>query len=138
MTNTAPAIQLSTKRGLLKFILLSAITFGIYGIVVFTKISSEINIVASQHDGKKTMNFLLMALIFTPITAGIASIVWTHRICNRIGNELKVRGINYSFGAGTFWGWGVLGSFIGIGPFVFMHKFFKGMNLINAHYNVNG
>ena len=136
--NTAPVGQLKTNKGLLKTILLSLITFGIYPLVVMSAVSSEINIVASRYDGKKTMHVLLMAFIITPITLGIGSIVWTHNISNRIGNELKRRGIGYSFSAGTFWGWGVLGSLIGIGPLVYTHKLFKAVNLMNAHYNVNG
>ena len=39
----SPAVQLPTNRSLLKFILLSIITLGIYGLVVMTKISTEIN-----------------------------------------------------------------------------------------------
>jgi hypothetical protein len=55
-----------------------------------------------------------------------------------IRRELKRRGIHYSFGAGTFWGWCILGSLIGVGPLVYMHKLFKAVNKINADYNVNG
>ena len=101
-------------------------------------ISSEINIVASRYDGKKTMHFCLLIFLVAPITLGIAGIVWYHRISNRIGNELKRRGIAYSFSAGTFWGWNVLGALIGIGPLVYLYKMFKAVNLLNAHYNVNG
>ena len=132
------ATQLRTNRGLLKCILLSLITFGIYAIVVMSHISVEINQVATPHDGKKTMHFCLLLFIFSWLTLGIAPIVWEHRLCARMGNELAVRGIGYKFGAGTFWGWGVLGSFIIVGPFVFLHKFFKTMNLINADYNAKG
>lgn len=48
-----PARQLKTNRSLLKYILLSIITFGIYGIVVMSNISSDINTIASRYDGKK-------------------------------------------------------------------------------------
>ena len=84
------------------------------------------------------MNYLLMTLIVAPITLGIGGLVWSHNISARIGNELKRRGVNYSFGAGTFWGWCILGSLIGVGPLVYMHKLFKAVNKMNAHYNVNG
>ena len=43
-----------------------------------------------------------------------------------------------SFSAGSFWGWNVLGSLIVVGPFIYLHKMFKAMNLLAAHYNVNG
>lgn len=134
----APVAQLNTKRGLLKYILLSAITFGIYGLVAMSGVSSDINIVAGRYDGKKTMHYCLLFFIFSWLTLGIAPIVWFHRISARMGNELKRRGISYSFGAGSYWGWGVLGALIVVGPFIYLHKFFKAMNLLAADYNVKG
>ena len=134
----APAIQLPTGRGLLKMILLGAITFGIYPLVILTKISSEINTVASQHDGKSTMNFCLLVFLVGPLTLQIGTLVWWHRICNRIGAELQRRGVDYSISAKTFWGWSFLGSFIAIGPWVFVYKFLKASNLMNKDYNEKG
>lgn len=136
--NTAPALKLSTSRGLLKFILLSAITFGIYALVFWSKVSTDINLIASRHDGKKTMHFCLLTFIVAPITFGIGGLVWSNNISARIGNELTRRAIGYSFGAGTFWLWGILGSLIGIGPLVYCHKLCKAMNLLSADYNTNG
>ena len=131
-------MKLKTNRGLLKYILLSLITCGIYGLFVMSGISSDINLIASKNDGKKTMHYCLLFFIFSWLTLGIAPIVWYHRISARIGNELNRRGISYSFGAGSFWGWSVLGSLIGIGPLVYTHKLFKAMNLLCGDYNVNG
>lgn len=137
-TSTAPILQLKTKRGLIKFILLSLITFGIYALVFYSRISTDINLIASRYDGKKTMHFCLLTFIVAPITLGIGAIVWNHRISARIGRELSRRGIGYSFGASTFWLWNVLGSLIVIGPFVYLHKLCKSMNLLCADFNVNG
>ena len=134
----APVAQLKTNKGLLKTILLSLITFGIYPLVVMSAVSNDINVVASRYDGRKTMHYLLLLFIVAPLTLGIGAIVWSHNISDRIGNELKRRGIAYSFGAGSFWGWCVLGSLIGIGPLVYMHKLFKAVNLMNGHYNIYG
>ena len=133
-----PVRQLKTNKGLLKFILLSIITFGIYALVVMSAVSDEINIVASRYDGKRTMHFCLLAFIINPLTWGIASIVWYHRVSARIGNELLRRGVAYCFGASDFWLWNVLGSIILIGPLVYTHKLFKAVNLMNEHYNLNG
>ena len=133
-----PVRQLRTNRSLLKTILLSLITFGIYAICVMYNVTEDVNTVCSPYDGKKSMNYLLLMFIFSWLTLGIAPIVWTHRLCNRMGNELRRRGIAYSFGAGTFWGWGVLGSLIIIGPFVFGSKLLKSMNLLAADYNMRG
>ena len=135
---SAPVMQLKTNRGMIKFILLSLITFGIYALVFYSKVSTDINLIASRYDGKKTMHFCLLAFIVAPITFGIGAIVWCHRISARIGNELARRGIGYSFGAGSFWGWEVLGSLIFVGPFIYLHKLCKAMNLLSADFNING
>ena len=135
---TAPAVKLNTNKSLLKTILLSIVTFGIYPLVVMSSMSSEINIVASRYDGKKTMHFCLLVFLIAPITLGIAVYVWYHNISNRIGDELKRRGISYGFSAADYWLWCILGSFIVVGPFVYMYKMFKAVNMMNAHYNVHG
>ena len=136
--SSAPVGQLKTNKGLLKYILLSAITFGIYGLVVMSSVSSSINITASRYDGRSTMHYCLLCFLIGPLTCGIATLVWFHRISNRIGNELRRRNIDYSFSAGHFWLWNILGSMILVGPFIYYHKLFKSTNLICAHYNVNG
>ena len=136
--STAPVGQLKTNKDLLKTILLSIITFGIYGIVVMSSVSNDINVVASRYDGKKTMHYCLLVFLVGPLTLGIGYIVWNHKLCNRIGAELQRRGIAYSFGARDYWLWNVLGALILVGPFVFLHKLFNAVNLMNADYNVKG
>ena len=138
MNQQAPVGQLKTNKGMVKFILLSLITLGIYGIVVMSSVSNDINIAASRYDGKKTMHFCLLFFLVGPITLGIAYIVWYHKISARIGNELKRRNISYSFGAADYWLWNVLGSIIVVGPFVYLHKLLKATNLICENYNING
>ena len=136
--NPAPARQLSTDRGMVTFILLSIITCGIYPLVVTSRISEEINLLASPHDGRNTMHYCLLFFLVGPITMGIATFVWYHNISERIGNELKRRGIDYNFGASDYWLWNILGSWIVIGPFVYLHKMLTAMNKLNAHYNMYG
>lgn len=132
-------MQLQTNRGLIKLILLSFITFGIYPIIFYSGISTDINLIASRYDGKKTMHYCLLFFLVAPITLGIGTIVWCHRISARIGRELSRRGIAYSFGAGSFWGWNVLGSLLfGVGPFIYLYKLCKSMNLLSADYNARG
>ena len=136
--STAPVGQLKTNRSLLKYILLSIVTFGIYGLVVMSAASTDINTIASRYDGKKTMHYCLVVFIFAGLTLGIVPLVWNHKISARIGNELTRRGISYNFGASTFWLWGILGGMIVVGPFIYLHKLLKSMNLLAEHYNVNG
>lgn len=136
--NSMPVAQLKTNRSFIKTLLLSLVTFGIYAIVTYGHITDDVNLVCSRYDGKKSMNYYLLIFIVTPLTLGIATIVWMHNICNRIGNELKRRGVDYSFSAKDFWLWNVLGCFILVGPFVFIHKFFTAVNKMNENFNLNG
>ena len=133
-----PKKRLPIDRGLAKFFFLSIITLGIYGIVVMTKISSEINTVATRYDGRKTTNYLWILFLWSWLTLGIAPLVWSHCLSNRIGNELTRRQIPYSFSAADFWLWNILGAVLGFLPLVYIHKLMTAMNHLNADYNQKG
>lgn len=82
-----PVAQLKTNKSLIKYILLDLITFGIYGLVVMSSVSTDINTVASRYDGKRTMHYCLLFFIVAPVTLGIGALVWNHRISARIGAD---------------------------------------------------
>lgn len=132
-----PVRQLPTNRGLVKLFFFSLLTLGIYDLIFCCRFGEDTNIIASRYDGKKTMHFLLMTLL-TVLTCGIAGLVWWHRLSSRIGNELKRRGIYYSFGAGSFWLWNTLGLLIIIGPIVYFGKLCRALNLLSENYNIRG
>jgi len=132
-----PVGQLKTNRSLIKYILLSIVTFGIYSIVFWYSVASDMNVLASRHDGRKTMNYILVILLAGP-TMGILPLVWLNNVYGRVGAEVQRRGLNYQIGASTFWLWGVLGMFIIVGPFVSTHKMCAAMNLLAADYNAKG
>lgn len=136
--NNGSNLQLRTDRTWYKYFLLSLITFGIYGIVVMSHISEEINQIATRHDQKKTMHYCLILFIFSWLTLGIAPLVWYHRISNRIGTEITRRKHEYQFNAGDFWLWNIVGSLIIIGPFVYLHHLMTAMNILNGDFNING
>ena len=118
-------------------VFLGPITGFIYPMTVLSRIATELNIVASRYDGKRTMTFYGMGML-APLTLGVYPLVWFHQLSKRIGHELQRRCINYKFGPSHFWLWGILGSAIMVGPFIFTHKLMKSMNLINKDYNKNG
>ena len=122
-----------TNRGMVKTILLTFITCGIYGIWFWSTVGEDLNILVPN--GKKTMHYCLVAFIFSWLTCGIVPLVWMHRISAKTGDALRQRGINYSFGATTFWLWNVLGSCIVVGPFVYLHKLCKALNLASQDFN---
>lgn len=130
-------LQLPTKRSLAKMFFLGLITLCIYPVVIWSRIVTELNIVASRHDGKRTMPYFAMVML-APLTLGILPLVWMHNFCGRISDELNYRQINYRFGARDYWLWGVLGSLILVGPFIFTHKLMKSMNKINDDFNRRG
>ena len=167
-TMNAPKLQLPTKRGLGKMIFLSILTFGIYPMVIWSRLVGEVNLVASRYDGERSMSFFGM-LMLAPLTLGIHSLVWFHKLCRRIGMELQRRRIDYDFGARDFWLLNFLLAFIGevcfvvsgvlygvghqfsfiwillaaglltmVGPFIFIHKLMRSMNKLNEHFNING
>lgn len=163
-TPEIPHIQLPTGRSWAKMVFLGLITLGIYPFVIWNKIVTELNIVASRHDGERTTNFLGAGML-SAITLGIYAFVWSHGLCRRIGAELRRRNIPYRFGAADFWKWNFLGLVIAallvalifllaipygewiavalavfylICPIVFVHKLMKSMNLLNQDFNQNG
>lgn len=136
-TFCAPALKFRTNRNLAKYFFLSLLTLGIYGLVVMSNISEEINYVARK-DGRHTMHYCFILFFFSWLTLGIVPLVWYHRLSNRIGNEIARRGLRYNFGASDYWLWNIMGRFIIVGPFIYIHKLMRAMNLLNADYNVKG
>lgn len=106
-TPAVPRIQLPTRRGLGKMIFLGILTFGIYPTVIWSRLSGEVNMVASRYDGERTLSFFGMILL-APLTLGILPLVWMHKLCRRIGGELGRRNVDYAFGPRDFWLWNFL------------------------------
>ena len=135
---TPPALPHKSDRNWVVILLLSLVTCGIYSIVVMTQITNEVNRVCTPYDHRNSMHYCLMLFLIGGLTLGIGWLVWYNNLCDRIGNELHRRGIDYKFGAGTYWGWGFFGSLIIVGPFIFLHKFTNAVNYMNADYNQRG
>ena len=133
----APSQQLPADRELLKVVLLSLITFGIYSLVLHCKLANEINLTASNADGKHTMHYI-GAILLGMITFGIYTLVWTHQYCERVGAEAARRNTGVQFSAGDFWIYSVLLGFTIVCPFIYLHKLLTATNAINASYNVYG
>lgn len=136
-THYPPALRLPTVRTMWKMVLFGILTLGIYPLVIYMKIVEELNIAASRYDGQRTTNYYI-AFLLSVYTLGIYGFWWMHTFSKRVGYEVKRRGYDYNFGAGTYWGWNVLGCLIIVGPFIYLHKLMKCMNMINDSYNYYG
>ena len=130
-------VSLRTDFSMGKTFLLSFLTFGIYGIIVWVRLVDNINTLASPYDRKETMHYLLACLL-SFVTFGIYAFIWSHQLCDRIGDELYRRRINYKVDNSTFWLWCVLGSFIIVGPLIYVDKVFTAVNMLSQHYNQFG
>lgn len=120
-------------RSLIKYILLSIITFGFYGIYFLHAYARDMNIVCSG-DGRRTAGALKVILL-TAVTCGIYAFIWYYKVGERINENCVRRGISSPCTGGSLLCWFIFGSLIYIGPFVMMHKMIKGLNLLCAAYN---
>ena len=127
-----------TDRSLLSYILLTIVTCGIYNIVFYSDLADDINFISETRDRKKLMHFCLMYFIVSPFTCGVYQMIWLHQFSQKIGDEARARGIDTSFGAGSFWLWYVLGLFFIVGPFIYIHQLCSTMNMISEDYNRKG
>lgn len=121
-------MQYRTNRSLGKVFWLSMITFGIYGIWFYSTVGEDINRINTQK--KNLMHYCLVFFLLQEITGGIMTLIWFHQLSETVGEELRIRGIDFDFGPNTFWLWNVLGSMIIVGPFIYISKLCKAMNLL--------
>ena len=133
-----PRPHIEANRSWIKIMLLSMVTCGIYGIIEYCKMTDDVNTICRPYDNQTTQNYFV-AMLLGCVTCGIYPIIWIHNFCNRIGANLKNRGIASDFSASTFWLWGVLGSLLcGVGPIIFAVKMIDAINQLAADYNNRG
>lgn len=131
-------VRMKTNRSMIAVILLPLITFGIYGLYFWSVLGEDVNLVCGRRDGKKQMHYLVATLLLSGITLGIVPLVWFTTLSSRIGEEARSRGIQTNFGGASFWLWNVLGAFIIVGPFVYLHKLCSTMNKVCEDFNTKG
>ena len=121
------------KRGLVKLILLSIITFGIYGLYWIYKLAKDVNKIC-EGDGKKTGG-LLKLILLGMITFGIYCIVWIYMLGDRLQDNGPKYNITIKESGGTVLLWYLLGSFIIVGPFIAYYIIIKNTNALADEYN---
>ena len=138
LNNNIVQIHKNTKRGLVKIVLLSMITFGIYGLINVCGIVKDLNKCRQGHgETKKSMNPIGVVFL-SAITIGIVPIVWGHRLTKRMSDELEYRDISYSLKVWHYWVFGILLCETVVCPIIYLHKLIKASNLINKHHNTYG
>lgn len=127
--------KFKTSRGLFLYIILSAITFGIYPLYYMHRVSYELNVTCAE-DGKHTRG-LIGVFLLSLITFGIYSIIWWYCAANRMEQYgyrnkaygITINGIKYLL-------WNTFGTLLfGLGPLIAMYKFIHSHNIVNLSYN---
>lgn len=117
------------------FIILSAITCGIYDLSWFHSVAKDANEMYKD-DGKHTHG-LLMFLLLSLITCSIYSFIWWYKLSNRIAEDATKRGAKPAITGGGFLLWTFVGSLLcGLGPLIAFHKVCKGLNESASFYNM--
>jgi hypothetical protein len=121
------------KRSLVGLVVLSIITFGIYGLYWIYKLARDVNVICEE-DGKKTgglLKFLLLGLI----TLGIYDMVWLYMLGDRLQDNASRYNLTLKESGSTVLLWYILGAFIIVGPFIAMHIIIKNTNALADEYN---
>lgn len=115
------------RRSFIVCLLLSIITFGIYGIYLSYCVGKETNDIC-RDDGLNQMNYVC-AFLLGLVTLGIYPTVWTCTVMNR----LRIKGNKLGFGQRMYSDtsyivWGTVGLLILVGPFIAFHHFIAQIN----------
>lgn len=126
--------RLQTDRSLILYIVLTYVTFGIYGYYFLYKISHDVNI-ACYGDGEDTPG-LLTFILLSMVTCGIYAWVWYYKLGNRLHRNAPRYGMRFKEDGVTILLWMSLGSLLcGIGPLIGMYQVIRNTNLICDAYN---
>ncbi len=122
------------ERSFLAYIILSIITFGIYPIIYWTKISNEVNILC-EGDGKKTMKYVF-AWLLNFVTLGIFGIIWEYQLAKRLQENAARYNLNFSEGGAIVVVLDTVGMlFFGLGRTIASFVMTKNFNKIAVAFN---
>lgn len=126
--------MVDNNRSLLKYILLSIVTCGIYSYFFIYQLAKDVNIICAG-DGKETAG-LVKFILLSIVTCGIYSFIWMYAIGNRLAQNAPRYGLNFTENGTTILMWYLFGILLcGIGPYIAMHIIIKNTNALATAYN---
>lgn len=130
-----PHSEKITHRKFWKYLLLSIVTCGIYGIYVLCGYVKDINKVCDG-DGKESKNYIVV-LLLSIVTCGIYGVYWWYTQGERLYNAAPGYGITVREKGSTILIWMLLGCTLmpGVGLLVATYIMFDNMNRIASAYN---
>lgn len=129
-------MELNENRNWLVAILLTIITFGIYGLYLIHVMARDTNTACSNVDHHTTLGLLVYILV-SMITGGLFSLIWMILIIMRWENFAKIAGEQPKCTLVSYLCWMIFGSLIIIGPIVAFAKMIAGFNQCCALYNAS-
>lgn len=126
--------MIDTNRGIVKYILLSFITCGIYGLWFLYKLALDVNIMC-EGDGQNTTG-LLTYFLLSIVTFGIYPFIWFYKLGNRLALNGPKYNLTFQEDGTTLLLWMILGSFLcGVGPLIALYLIIKNVNAMASAYN---
>ena len=119
------------ERSFLAYLILSVVTFGIYPIVFWHKISKEVATLC-EGDGKKTMKYVFIWLL-NFVTFGIAGIVWRAKLAQRLKENAARYEIRIAESAALVTVYNLVIPVVG--PFIAKYIIVKNFNAMGAAFN---
>ena len=125
---------MTTNRSLLKYLILSIITCGLYSFFFIHGVAKDVNEMC-KNDGDK-VGGLVAYIILSYLTCGLYSIYWQYKIANRLQANAPSYGLYFSENGTNILLWYLVGWLLClIGPFIAMNIVIKNTNRMAAAYN---
>jgi hypothetical protein len=135
LTPPSGTVPLKEDRSLLLYLLLTAITCGIYGYYFIYHLAKDIN-TACEGDGDLPVGGLGAYIGYSLLTCGVYSACWEYNLVERIRFNSPRYGFKMEDDGTTLLLWKTLGAALcGIGWFVAYYRIFKYANQLCAAYN---
>lgn len=121
------------QRSILGYYVFSVLTFGIYTLVFWHKLSKQVNVLC-EGDGKKTMKYFPSWLL-SVLTFGIFGLVWKYKLAERLKDNAERYNLRFSESGAAVVVSCTIGLFTLVGPSIARGLLIKNFNAIAGAYN---
>ena len=123
--------MLKTNRGIIKTVIFTILTLGIYGLFMIHQMATDARTVSGKHVGR-----LIFYIIFTPLTLGIYPLYWNIRVIGLFADNVRSAGKTPRLTGVSYLLWNIFGILLfGLGPLIAYVKQIHLWNDSNAVYN---
>ncbi len=125
---------ITTKRSILKYIIFSILTCGLYDLYFTYAMARDVNRMC-EGDGQHTTG-LVKFLIFSFFTCSIYTFFWNYNLAERMQDNGKKYGVTIKEGGSTILLWMILGTLLcGVGRLFAIHMQIRNFNKLAEGYN---